>query len=77
MIPSLLDTSNQTVMIVLLLCACLRIYLEIISFDFAKLPLTKGLFSARGDEALRRFHRTGLYFSVGFLLLFAPGILLA
>jgi hypothetical protein len=77
MIASLMDTGNQTVMIFLLLMACFRVYLELINFDFARLPVSKKMFASRGNEALRKFHRTGLYFSLGFLLLFGPGILLA
>ena len=55
--------------------AVFRIYLETVSYDFAKLPLTNRMFA--GQKEAMRFHRMGFYFSVGYFLTFAPGLLLA
>ena len=71
-LPTILDGSNQTFTIFLLFFACLRIYLELIDFPFERLPLTKNLL---GENA-KSFHRMGLIFSVGYILLFATQILL-
>lgn len=62
--------SNQWVNIALLLAALMRVYLEIIKFDFAELPLTKGMF--KNSEDARRFHKSGLYFCLGYIILSAP-----
>jgi len=68
--------SNQWLNIVLLIMAVLRVYLEIIKFDFTTLPLTQGLFRGNKNEALK-FHRNGLYLSLGYILLSAPFTLFA
>ncbi len=62
--------SNQWVNIGMLLVAVFRVYLEIIKFDFAELPLTKGMFKTK-EEAFK-FHRNGLYLSLGYIVLSAP-----
>ena len=63
--------SNQWLNIFLLIAAVMRVYLEIIKFDFSVLPLTKGMF--RGDvEQARKFHRHGLFLSLGYIVLSAP-----
>lgn len=62
--------SNQWLNIGLLLVAVFRVYLEIIKFDFAELPLTKGMFKTKEDAF--KFHRNGLYFSLGYIVLSAP-----
>ena len=68
--------SNQWLNIFLLIAAVMRVYLEIIKFDFASLPLTKGMF--RGDsEQAQKFHRSGLYLSLGYIVLSAPFTLFA
>ncbi|MBY0414564.1 MAG: hypothetical protein K2Q18_10375 [Bdellovibrionales bacterium] len=68
--------SNQWLNITLMLFAVLRVYLEIIKFDFATLPITKGMF--RGNEdAARKFHRNGLFLSLGYIVLSAPFVLFA
>lgn len=73
-----LDTSNETFVLTCLILASLRIYLEVIRFDFRKLPMTKFLARGNGGEArLGKFHRTGLYFCIGYIVLFAPSLLLA
>lgn len=53
--------------------AAFRIYLEIIGFDFLSLPLTKKVNQQRAVH----FHRFGLIMSIGYILLFAPSVLLA
>ncbi len=63
--------SNQWLNIFLLLSALFRVYLEIIKFDFSELPLTKGLFQGNKEEAMK-FHRNGLYLSLGYIVLSAP-----
>ena len=55
--------------------AAFRIYLEIIGFDLLELPLTKALTRYTPKENIARFHRVGLIFCVGFILLFAPELL--
>lgn len=68
--------SNQWLNIALLLVAVMRVYLEIIKFDFSALPLTKGMF--RGDtEQAKKFHRHGLFLSLGYIVLSAPFTLFA
>lgn len=55
------------------LCMCLavfRIYLEVVSFKFAELPMTKKL-GAQGEKV----HRYGLYMAIGYIVLFAPQVL--
>lgn len=53
--------------------AVLRIYLEVIRFDFSKLPITAKL----DEENQKKIHRTGLILSIGHIILFAPQILLS
>ena len=65
---------NDPKFVFVCLClASLRVYLEIIGFDFSKLPVTGKVFG----EKVRSFHRSGLYFSIGYILLFAPQALLS
>lgn len=62
--------------VLILTCLCLsvfRIYLEVIKFDFAKLPLTKVM----PKESQIKFHKYGFYLSVGYFFLFAPEILMS
>lgn len=68
--------SNQWLNIFLLIAAVMRVYLEIIKFDFASLPLTKGIFKGNAEEA-KKFHRTGLFLSLGYIVLSAPFTLFA
>ena len=69
--------SNEGFIILCLIFAVGRIYLEVIGFDFSKLPITKSLGARNGEERLVRFHRMGLYLSIGYIVFFAPGILLS
>ncbi|MBC7429431.1 MAG: hypothetical protein H7336_12510 [Bacteriovorax sp.] len=68
--------SNQWLNILLLFAAVGRVYLEIIKFDFAGLPLTKGMFNGNSEQA-KKFHRTGLMLSLGYIVLSAPFTLFA
>ena len=70
-------TSNQTFIVVTLCFAVFRIYLELINYKFEKLPISKVMSKKYGHDHLNKFHRNGLIFSVGYVLLFAPPILLA
>ncbi len=65
------DPSNQTMQIVFLAFAVVRLYLEVIGFKFERLPITSKMGDGKG------FHRTGLYFSIGYILFTAPGLLMA
>lgn len=69
--------SNEGLIIFCLIFAVVRIYLEVIGFDFSALPITKALGERSGRDQLKRFHKTGLYLSVGYIVFFAPGILLS
>jgi hypothetical protein len=62
--------SNQWMNIAMLIAAVIRVYLELIKFDFSELPLTKGLFKTK--EEAYKFHRKGLYLSLGYIVLSAP-----
>ncbi len=68
--------SNQTVILFCLVLAVFRIYLALIDFDFTSLPLAKQVAKYQGKEKVEKFHRMGLFFSIGYVLLFAPGFLL-
>jgi hypothetical protein len=60
----------------ILTCLCLsvfRIYLEVVKFDFAKLPLTKQF----NQVQQQKIHKYGFYMSVGYFMLFAPEYLMA
>lgn len=67
------DPSNTTLQIFLLSLAGLRIYLEIIRFKFEALPMTKSIFKTSVQS--ERFHKVGLYLSVGFILTTAPSLI--
>jgi hypothetical protein len=65
--------NDPAVITIGLFFAVVRIWMETVGFDFARLPLTARAFAA--PEA-RRFHRWGFYFSVLYLITFAPELLL-
>ncbi len=67
------DPSNMGLQIFLLALAGLRIYLEIIKFNFESMPLTARMF--KGQNQSKKFHRMGLYLSIGFILTLAPGFI--
>jgi len=62
--------------VLILICLCLsvfRIYLEVIGFNFAKLPISK----AMPEQSRQNLHKWGFYFSIGYFFLFAPEYLLS
>ena len=59
--------------LVCLILSVMRIYLEVVGFNFAKLPLTKKI----PVEKQQSFHKFGFYMSVGYFVLFAPEYLLS
>ena len=63
---------DKLTIIVCLVLAVFRVYLELIKFDFASLPLTKGLMAKENGQ---KFHRFGLFICIGYILLFAPPLL--
>lgn len=65
--------NDRTFILICLVLAVFRVYLECISFDFQSLPLTQRVMKNNAQ----RFHRTGLYISVGYIILFAPSFLLS
>jgi len=71
----ILMNPGQEVLIGLMCLAGFRIYLEIIGFDFSVLPMTKKLGQMGSPDYLKRFHRMGLIFSIGFIILFAPNLI--
>lgn len=67
------DPSNMGLQIFLVALAGFRIYLEIIKFDFHTLPMTKSFFA--NAERSAKFHKMGLYLSIGFILTMAPSLM--
>lgn len=67
--------SNQWINVAMLIIALVRVYLEIVKFDFTQLPVTKGMFKTK--EEAHKFHRNGLYLSLGYIVLSAPFTLLS
>ena len=65
------DPSNQSLQIVFLVLAVIRLYLEVMGFKFENLPISSKMSNGKG------FHRTGLFFSIGYILFTAPGLLMA
>ena len=64
---------NQTIILICLVLSVFRIYLEVIRFDFAQLPITKSI----PEHTAKNFHKFGFYMSVGYFVLFAPEFLLS
>ncbi len=64
--------NDRTFILICLVLAVFRVYLECISFDFQSLPLTQRVMKQNGQK----FHRTGLYISIGYIVLFAPTFLI-
>lgn len=69
--------------------AILRVFLEIKGVDLSSFPVSRALARAKTknkgnveferrarehEESMRKFHRMGLYFSLGYLLFVAPSI---
>ncbi|HLE11816.1 MAG: hypothetical protein A2504_15040 [Bdellovibrionales bacterium RIFOXYD12_FULL_39_22] len=72
----LLDGNNETVILACLILATVRIYLEVIRFDFAKLPISRVMAERLGQDRIKTIHRTGLYLSIGYIVLFSPQYLI-
>lgn len=68
-------TGNQATILTCLVIAVFRIYLEVIGHDLCALPISKMVGERVGIERMQNFHRTGLYLSIGYVILFAPEIL--
>ncbi len=64
---------TQSWILVFLSLAVFRIYLEVIKFDFATLPISKGM----GKSNSHRVHKFGFYMSIGYFVMFAPGYILS
>lgn len=64
---------NQTIILACLILSVFRIYLEVIKFNFAELPITKSMPQKTGKAV----HKWGFYMSVGYFVLFAPEFLMA
>lgn len=64
---------NQTFILACLILSVIRIYLEVVGFNFANLPITQKLPKHTGVA----IHKWGFYMSVGYFVLFAPEFLLS
>jgi hypothetical protein len=64
---------NQTFILFCLILSVMRIYLEVVGFNFARLPITNKMPEHTG----RAIHKWGFYMSVGYFVLFAPEFLLS
>ncbi len=73
----ILMNPTQEVLIGLMFLAAFRIYLEIVGFKLTQLPLSKMMSNRSSLESVERFHRMGLFFSIGHILLFAPQLLMS
>ncbi|MBT3982828.1 MAG: hypothetical protein HOE90_15825 [Bacteriovoracaceae bacterium] len=57
--------------VILVIIALIRVYLEVINFNFNSLPLTAKM-GSNGEKV----HRFGLIMAVGVIVLFSPSLLL-
>jgi len=71
------EPHDQTLTLILLGFAAFRIWLEIMHFDFLKLPITRRIAATTGVQFAHNIHQWGLFFSIGYILLFAPGLLIS
>lgn len=67
------EFDGQAWVIFFLAIAVFRIYLEVIKFDFARLPVTRQM----GDGRSKKIHKFGFYMSVGYFMLYGPSFLLS
>lgn len=67
-------SNEDWVQLTCLFLAVLRVYLELIGIDFVKLPATQRIFR-KDYERAQRFHKSGLYLSLGYILLYSPVVL--
>ncbi|MAZ49699.1 MAG: hypothetical protein CME65_14150 [Halobacteriovoraceae bacterium] len=63
---------NETLILVCMVLASIRIYLEVAGVDFSQFPMAKKL-----PVRAQAIHRFGLYMSLGYIILFAPEVLLS
>tara|TARA_R110000868_G_scaffold90968_6_gene252141 strand:- start:10911 stop:11147 length:237 start_codon:yes stop_codon:yes gene_type:complete len=68
--------SNDVFTASILALACFRVWMEIVGFNFDQLPMTKML-GQKIDGAGTRFHRFGLWMSIGTIVFTAPSFLLS
>ncbi|PIP89819.1 MAG: hypothetical protein COW01_07715 [Bdellovibrionales bacterium CG12_big_fil_rev_8_21_14_0_65_38_15] len=71
-----LGESNDLITASILALACFRVWLEIMGFDFNRLPLTKRL-GQQIQGSGQRIHRFGLWMSIGTIIFTAPSFLLS
>jgi len=71
------EPHDQTMTLCLLGLAAFRIWLEMVRFDFLKLPVTRKIAGSVGTQFAHQIHQWGLFFSIGYILLFAPGLLIS
>ena len=71
-----LGESNEVFTASILALACFRVWLEIVGFDFIRLPITK-IHNRAIEGAGARFHRFGLWMSIGTIIFTAPSFLLS
>ena len=67
---SIVMNPTKEVLIGLMFLASVRVYLEIIGFDFLNLPLTKSLTKYSSERRLIKFHKMGLIFSIGYIFIY-------
>jgi hypothetical protein len=65
--------NKPEVIVVCLALSVFRIYLEVIGFNFARLPLTAQL----PQDVQKKIHKYGFYISVLYFVSFSPEILLS
>jgi hypothetical protein len=63
---------NQYLIIICLILSVIRIYLEVVKFNFATLPITKSL----PKDTQVKFHKVGFYLSLSYILMFLPEFIL-
>ncbi len=64
--------SNDLLIVCCLCLSVIRIYMEVVGFNFSKLPISKKM-----HDNGKKFHKYGFYCSVGYFVLFAPTYLLS
>lgn len=73
----ILINPSQEVLIGLMFLAAFRIYLEVVGFKVSQLPISKAMSKRSSVESIERFHKMGLVFAIGHIILFAPQLLMA
>lgn len=72
---SILINPSREVLIGLMFLASFRIFLEISGLKIRDLPLSKLMAKISSGESVEKFHRLGLIFAIGHILLFGPELL--